>query len=79
MKRILRIITILSFMTMCIALGYNLPVNDPKCVEVGTVTKILSLNYRDATIETSNGKTIVVNQATLKPGDSICTKRESKN
>jgi len=44
----------------------------PKCVETATVEKILELQYRDAVIQLSNGKIITVNQATLKPGDSVC-------
>lgn len=44
------------------------------CQESSTVKEILSLEYRDATILLTNGQTISVNQAVLKPGDSICIK-----
>lgn len=43
----------------------------PACKKV-TVDKILSLNYRDANILLSDGTVMTVNQATLKPGDSMC-------
>jgi len=45
------------------------------CHEEGVVLDILSVNYRDATILTDKGK-IILNQATIKDGDTICLRSE---
>ena len=48
------------------------------CVEKTTVKSILALNYRSATILTSDGMEHEVSQATLKPGDDFCLRYEKK-
>ena len=48
------------------------------CTEYAKVSAILSLNYRHATIKLDNGEEVSVNQATLKPGDKYCLRRERK-
>lgn len=48
------------------------PVLERECLEERKVKSILELNYRDATIELDDSTIEVVNQATLKPGDSFC-------
>lgn len=66
---------ILSMILAGIAYYYdNQNIKTRQCLDEVTVTEILSLDYRDATIKLSNGNTKVVNQATLKPGDKLCLK-----
>lgn len=48
------------------------------CVERSPVKEILELRYRDAIILLGNGQKIDVNQATLKPGDLVCSKWERR-
>jgi sensor c-di-GMP phosphodiesterase-like protein len=47
-----------------------------KCVQTSIVTQILELQYREAMIQLADGRKVVVDQATLKPGDTFCLKRE---
>lgn len=49
-----------------------------ECVEQHKVAKILALRYRDGVIELDNGKQMTVDQATLQPGDYVCTRRAQK-
>ena len=44
------------------------------CDESQKVSKILELRYREAVILLENGNEIIVNQASLKPGDNFCVK-----
>jgi pyruvate carboxylase len=53
--------------------------NPKVCVEQATVSKILELQYRSALIQLDNGKTIKVDQASLKIGDAFCTRYERKH
>lgn len=46
------------------------------CVDEGVVKEILAVNYRSATFLLEDGRTIDLSQATLKPGDTTCLKRE---
>lgn len=48
------------------------------CEKSGKVTAILSIDYRSATIQFADGKTMIVNQARLKPGDDFCEDWERK-
>lgn len=48
----------------------------PRCKSFETVVSIDELHYRDALITLSSGKKVLVNQATLKPGDQRCTEWE---
>ena len=48
--------------------------DDPICLEQVKVTKIIALDYRDATIQLEDGRKIKVNQTKLKVGDLYCTK-----
>lgn len=50
----------------------------PSCVNV-KVKEILALNYRDADILLENGAIMSVNQATLKPGDTVCYQDNAYN
>lgn len=43
------------------------------CYEEAIVLDILKVHYRDATILTDKGE-IILNQATVKDGDTICLK-----
>lgn len=45
-----------------------------ECLEQTKVKEIVALMYRDAKIKLDDGSTMIVNQATLKPGDTICKK-----
>jgi hypothetical protein len=52
------------------------PPQKPRCVEEVRVVEILELRYRDAVILTSDGQHRTVNQATLRPGDALCVRRD---
>jgi len=71
---ILRIYTLLLLFGIPVALGIHAYFHQPRCIIQSTVKKILDLDYRSATILLSTGEKVVVNQATLKPGDSYCAK-----
>lgn len=58
---------------------YDDATNPYVCVKKETVVDILSLNYRSATILLSDNSTVVVNQATLSPGDAYCVKRVKRS
>jgi hypothetical protein len=43
-----------------------------ECAEHAVVKEILALRGRDATVKLADGREWSVNQAILKPGDTIC-------
>jgi len=47
-----------------------------ECVDSGTIKEILAVNYRTATFLLEDGRIVDFNQAILKPGDTVCLKRE---
>lgn len=66
--------TFLIFFLVIIISDIDKPMRSNACVEYHSVTKILELRYRDAVIELDNSTTLVVNQASLKIGDGVCTR-----
>lgn len=48
------------------------------CVQEAKVEIILSLHGRKANLLLDNGTTYMVDQASLRPGDTICLKKERK-
>ena len=48
------------------------------CDEYSVVTRILSVEYRESTVQLANGKTKTQYQATVKPGDLMCMKWSQK-
>lgn len=49
-------------------------IHPPVCLKSVKVVSIDALMYRSASITLDDGQHIIVNQATLKPGDNFCTK-----
>jgi len=69
LKRILVVVLVLSLLFLFVR---TFP-EKKECLNRSKVVKILSLDYRDATIMLDSGKIMSVNQATLKIGDTICS------
>lgn len=49
-----------------------------ECIKEAKVEIILALKGRDAEILLNTGETKIVNQAHLRPGDTICLKKERR-
>lgn len=68
-------VIVLGMAVAAIYIDYAHPV---ECVKSATVQKILSVNYRSATILLDNGETHVVHQESLQPGSPYCLKYDRK-
>lgn len=72
-----------GFLVVCIGgpiVGLVMDQHDPLvCVDEVTVKEILSVDFRDATILTTDGRQITVNQEKLKPGSPYCVNKEHRS
>lgn len=65
----MKTLIVIGLVLSLVACGPN---STRQCVDVAKVDSILALQYRDAVIKLTDGRTTIVNQATLHPGDDYC-------
>lgn len=81
MKTFTRLVPLVPFIFLASMTAYFIyeDIKHPiVCVNSAIVKSIVSINGRSATILLDTGATVVVNQATLAPGSTFCTKYERK-
>jgi len=72
MSPIVKFLLLAVFITLVLILARCNPPGNIVCKRSETVTSILELKYRDAVVLLSNDEKLIVNQASLKPGDTVC-------
>jgi hypothetical protein len=69
---IIGILTVIVILLLALRAVRNDYLHPYQCSQFKIVDKILSDNYRDATIQFTDGSSLIVNQATVAPGDNFC-------
>jgi hypothetical protein len=69
-------VILLFLAAMGIDKGLDAQLGPMVCTEKSKIKEITSLRYRSATVLLENGQSVDAYQATLKPGDYWCLKRE---